>query len=863
MSEPAQPTISFFIPCLNEEGNVGCAIDRLIEVMRATPHTYEILVVDDASTDGSVAEVLGRRQRHPDVAIELIRNQTCLGLGRNYFLAAQRARGEYYMLINGDAVEPADSIRAMLAHLGEAGAIVPYFGSRDARGVTRRLISWLFATLMRLCSGQHLKYYNGPVLHTTANVRRCAPTAWGFGYQAELLCRLLREGLSTVEVQIANVDRARGLSKAFRWRNVLSVAGTLWRVFRQRFARPHGTVGSRPLQDFGSLRFYWRTAIRPYPRQAAAILWLMVAGALLDVLVIVLTIPMLDVLTAPDRAQHNPLVGLTRQALEIVGLSPSISLVIFAFLTVASALFMVRSACWLWTRHAIASVAVRLRRATKGALFERFLRAGYEEMSRRARGTVVNDINGPAEAVVGALTQFGYLLTGAFNALLMGGVLVYLSWWATLFIGILALGAVQAWRWFADRRSAACGGVLYGLRGEQNKLQVDAIDGLKIVKAHGLESHLVQRQDALLEAEWRPELRLVLYQYGPAVVNELIAVMIVLGLGVVTFLVPALGIRFSMLAAFLLAIRRIAPALALINQSSVNLNRHRRELEVVDEVLRMIPQERQDGRPIERVEEIRLEGVSFAYASRPEKEILHEVSVAMPRGTVTAVVGPTGAGKSTIAHVVLGLYEPRAGSVLANGETLQAYRLADWRSRIGYVSQDFFVFNATVRENITLGDERVSMTQIEWAARAAQLHEFISSLPERYDTVVGDRGLRLSGGQCQRLAIARAILRKPDVLIFDEATSALDNLTERAVYSAINALHREAIILVIAHRLSTVKDADQILVLQDGRVVEQGTHETLMQQGAFYARLYTEDDRREPGEAPEPVETGSDHARAS
>ncbi|HAM41950.1 MAG TPA: hypothetical protein DCP69_11655, partial [Candidatus Omnitrophica bacterium] len=238
------PTISFFVPCLNEEGNVGCAIDRLVEAMRETPHTYEILVVDDASTDASVAEVLACQQRHRDVAIELIRNQTCQGLGPNYFATAQRARGEHYMLINGDAVEPADSIRAMLAHLGEAEAIVPYFGSRDARGVNRKLISWVFATLVRLCSGERLRYYNGPVLHKTANIRRHASTAWGFGYQAELLCRLLREGVSTVEVHIANVDRTRGLSKAFRWRNILSVAGTLWRVFLTRFNRPRDILAA-------------------------------------------------------------------------------------------------------------------------------------------------------------------------------------------------------------------------------------------------------------------------------------------------------------------------------------------------------------------------------------------------------------------------------------------------------------------------------------------------------------------------------------------------------------------------------------------------------------------------------------------
>ncbi|HBH96808.1 MAG TPA: hypothetical protein DDX89_03305 [Candidatus Omnitrophica bacterium] len=858
------PTISFFVPCLNEEGNVGCAIDRLVEAMRETPHTYEILVVDDASTDASVAEVLACQQRHRDVAIELIRNQTCQGLGPNYFATAQRARGEHYMLINGDAVEPADSIRAMLAHLGEAEAIVPYFGSRDARGVNRKLISWVFATLVRLCSGERLRYYNGPVLHKTANIRRHASTAWGFGYQAELLCRLLREGISTVEVHIANVDRTRGLSKAFRWRNILSVAGTLWRVFLTRFNRPRDILAAaQPLKEFGSFRFYWRTAIRPYPRQAKTILFLMMVGALLDVVVVVLTIPMLDVLTAPDRVQQSLLITITSRLLASVGLSPTTSVVTFTFLAAASLLFAVRSAFTLWTRYAIAAIAVRLRRTTKTALFERFLRARYEAMSTRSRGTVINDIAAPAEAVAGVLTQFGYLLTGVLNALLMVGFLVLLSWRITLVIGILAVGTVQGWRRFADRRSAAYGRLLYGLRGEQSKLQVDAIDGLRVVKAHGLEPQTVRRQDALLAGELQPELRLVIFQCGPALVNDLIAIVIVVGLGAVTFLVPSLGVRVAMLAAFLLAIRRVAPALSMINQASVNLNRFQRELEVIEEVLRMIPQERQGGRRVEQVGDIRLDRLSFAYASRPDKEILHEVSVAMPRGTVTAVVGPTGAGKSTIAHMVLGLYEPHAGSVRVNGLDLREADLAGWRRHLGYVSQDVFVFNASIRENIVLGDEAVPSAQIEWAARLAQLHDFIVSLPDGYDTVVGDRGLRLSGGQCQRLAIARAILRKPDVLIFDEATSALDNLTERAVYSAISTLHREAIVLVIAHRLSTVRDADQIVVLREGRVVEQGTHGTLMQHGTFYARLYTEDDRRGTKEAVEPVETEPDHARAS
>jgi len=215
---------------------------------------------------------------------------------------------------------------------------------------------------------------------------------------------------------------------------------------------------------------------------------------------------------------------------------------------------------------------------------------------------------------------------------------------------------------------------------------------------------------------------------------------------------------------------------------------------------------------------------------------------------VTAVVGPTGSGKSTIAQLLLGLYEPLAGSIRINGRALAEADLAAWRRRIGYVSQDVFVFNTTIRDNIALGDETLPEEQIISAARLAQLHEFIVSLPQGYGTVVGDRGLRLSGGQCQRLAIARAILRHPEVLILDEATSALDTLTERAVYEAIRTLQSEAAVLVIAHRLSTVKSADQILVLEGGRIVEAGTHESLVSRRGAYARLYEEEARgRTPG----------------
>jgi len=861
MDSRCAPSITFFIPCLNEEGNVGRAIDTIVDVMEDWSNAYEILVIDDASRDGSADEVLGRRRRYPETRIELIRNPVCRGLGRNYFLAAQRATGEYFMMVCGDAVEPPESLRTIVSHLGAADAVVPFFGIREARAWPRRILSRLFTSLVNGLSGHRLRYYNGPVLHRTEHVRRWGADTSGFGYQAELLCRLLDDQRSVIEVPIANAARSRGSSKAFTPQNLLSVAGTFVRLFLRRLARfvrraPAQGPSTHPAPTTtmrGLIAFYWRTVVKAYPRAVVTMLALMLGSSLLEAVTVWLTVPLLDVLTAPERMQQNPVVALATSALRLLGLPATLNTVMLTLIVIASGLFLIRGVCFLLTQHYTAATAVRLRRRAKAAVLDRFLHARYEEIVTRARGGILNDVNAPAETLGGAVMNLGSLFTGLLSSLVMIALLLALSWWATVLLGVLALAGVQGWRWYTERRVAGYGSFLYRLRGEQNKLQVDAIDGLKMVKAYGLERQMAERHDALLAEELRPELQLVFFQNGPILVNELIAAAIVLGLGVSTFLFPSLGIRFSILAAFLLAIRRIAPALATVSKASVNLSRYQPVIAAVEEILRTLPQEHRGTQSVAGpIEEIRVAGVSFAYASRPEVLAVHGVEATMRRGTVTAFVGPTGSGKSTLAHLVLGLYEPQVGSVGVNGIDLRDVDLLAWRRRVGYVSQDTFVFNTTVKENITLGDEGLAMAQMEWAARVAQLHEFVSALPDGYDTVVGDRGIRLSGGQCQRLAIARALVRRPEVLIFDEATSALDNLTERAVYGAMSALHHDAIVIVIAHRLSTVKDADQILVLHAGRIVEWGTHDVLMGRQGLYATLYTEDGQRKTEEPPAP-----------
>ncbi len=374
---------------------------------------------------------------------------------------------------------------------------------------------------------------------------------------------------------------------------------------------------------------------------------------------------------------------------------------------------------------------------------------------------------------------------------------------------------------------------------------VDSLLNYETVKYFGNEAHEARRFDEALagyeKAAVKSQITLNMLNIGQAAIISfgLAAVMLMAGHGVTSGKM-SVG-KFVLANTYLLQL--YAPlnflgfAYNTIKQGLVDMEQMFRLLSVEQEVqdrpgATELAAHLSDGAPCS----VAFDNVRFGY--QPEREILKGVSFTVPAGSKIAVVGPTGAGKSTISRLLFRFYDVSSGRVLVDGRDVRDYTQTSLRAAIGAVPQDTVLFNDTIRYNIAYGLPGASQDQIEHAARLAQVHDFVMRLPDKYDTRVGERGLKLSGGEKQRVAIARTILKDPRILILDEATSALDTRTERDIEEALRAVSARRTTLVIAHRLSTVVDADEIIVLADGRIAERGTHRELLARDDVYAHMW-------------------------
>lgn len=369
---------------------------------------------------------------------------------------------------------------------------------------------------------------------------------------------------------------------------------------------------------------------------------------------------------------------------------------------------------------------------------------------------------------------------------------------------------------------------------------IDSLINYETVKYFGNEAWELRRCDATL-ADW--ENSAVLSQTSMSALNFGQGAIIAAGATLIMFVAAGQVAAGQMTLGDLVLVNALLLQLFIpLNFLGIVYRQIKYALADMDDLVRLFersPEIRDAAGAVELVAtqgELRFEGVNFGY--QPDRQILFDVSFTVPPGRKLAVVGASGAGKSTLARLLFRFYDVTGGRVLIDGQDIRAATQHSLRAAIGIVPQDTVLFNDTLYYNLAYARPEASREDIAAAARMAQLHDFIAALPAGYETLVGERGLKLSGGEKQRVAIARAILKRPRILIFDEATSALDSKSEQAILQALRAVAAEHTTLVIAHRLSTIVDADQILVLDHGRVREQGTHRELLQQGGLYAQMW-------------------------
>lgn len=481
-------------------------------------------------------------------------------------------------------------------------------------------------------------------------------------------------------------------------------------------------------------------------------------------------------------------------------------------------------------------VRARLNHRLRRDIFRQLTAVSYPFIERNPSGELLNTLSTESWRACEAVVMLIYLIISVCTMAIYAIMLLLISPRMTLVVAVAMVGISRLTRGIT-RQSRIIGERITRANAALTDRMVESFYGMKLIQSFGHETYEQRRFDRASRDVSRLCLAQGFIQGAISPVYDISAAALLVAIMLSSLRDSG---RLSAVLVFIFVLYRLQPRIQAVDGAWTGLRALSSAVRDVHALLDPTdkPFVASGNRPyVSLAHGIRFDHVTFRY-NGPDKLALRDITFSIPARKTTAIVGPSGAGKSTLINLIFRFCDPTSGEIFLGDDPLRSFRLDTWRNRIALVSQDVYLFNASVRENIAYGSLDATHEEIVAAAKLADAHDFIMQLPRDYDTCVGDHGVRVSGGQKQRITLARAIVRNPDILILDEATNALDGISEHLIQQALDVLSRDRTVIVIAHRLSTVERADYIMVLNDGQLAEEGDLDHLLTSDGLFARLY-------------------------
>ncbi len=578
--------------------------------------------------------------------------------------------------------------------------------------------------------------------------------------------------------------------------------------------------------------------LKPYKLPMAALFILALLIGILETATVAAIYPIvnlgLDIGSAP--VQDNVLLSIITRMAGMFPLKDTFISYCVLIIILAIAVFILK----IINVHFQAHLSTNIVRETKERIFEKQMRADYQYFLDTKQGGLVYTTTTATGDVATLVNSMAKILSEIMVMLFLFVLIFSMNWKGAILVTLIGVGYYFVTQYVGTRVSYVTGKGRVETSTSEHVILNEVFNGIRQIKVFLTQSDWVKKFSRTVREYYAYTRRNMVWNAIPAyglwlLLFASIAIMaVILRVQNPTGFIPLL----PLFGTFAFAVLRLLPPIANFGSLRMQMMSALPNAELTYAALNKQFSTIKDGerelKPFTR--NIQLDNVSFTHKGRPKT--IRDISITLEKGKTTAIVGPSGGGKTTIVDLLLRLFDADKGEIRIDGVNLKEYKLSSWLTRIGFVSQDTFVFHNTIKNNITFGSDGYSEEDVIQASKSANAHDFILEFPQGYDTIVGERGMKLSGGQKQRIAIARAIIKKPDILILDEATSALDNISQTLVQEAINRISKERTVIVIAHRLSTIMDADKIIVVKNGRVMEEGTHKELMQKKGAYWSLY-------------------------